>query len=285
MPSLPDDQTAARMRAALEYAVDTFSCKLEEADAETWGWGGRSLSAPVTYEGHSRWIRVADSPREKATPASWEGPEAAALHIPPKVPRPRYLGMHRWEEGAYAYYADLHTRLRGRPLSSTALPPEDLDLPDRWWDQLSSALSAISRVPTSRFAVRPDRPTWAMPKFLGPDAPTEPPSWATVHGDIQWSNLAGPELEILDWERWGTAPEGYDVAVLYVSSLAAPTVARQVRDRFGNMLDSPAGRFSQLYAASEFIQGFGRGANLQLERPIRDLVAQLLQSNAATLPS
>ncbi|MEU0739295.1 hypothetical protein [Streptomyces sp. NPDC006134] len=264
------------MRAELEYAVDTFGCKREEGGTEVWGWDGRSLSAPVTAEGRQCWIRVAGQLRGKVTSGAYNGPEAAAWHIPAKVPRPQFIGMHRWERGGFSYYADLHTHLLGRPLSATALPPDDLRLSDHWWDQLAGALAAISRVSSSRVAVRAERLTWAMPRFLGHGAPTEPPSWTTAHGDIQWSNLAGPELEIIDWERWGCAPEGYDVAVLYVSSLAAPDVAAQVRDRFSDVLDSPAGRFSQLYAASEFIQGFERGNNLRLESPLRALVASLL---------
>ncbi|MER5632204.1 hypothetical protein [Streptomyces nitrosporeus] len=115
-----------------------------------------------------------------------------------------------------------------------------------------------------------------MPRFLGPDAPTEPPSWTTAHGDVQWSNLAGPTLQILDWERWGRAPEGYDAAVLYVSSLAVPALAKRVLDTFSTVLNSPSGRFSQLYAASEFIQGFERGNNLEIEEPVRELVTRLL---------
>ncbi|GAA4806223.1 hypothetical protein GCM10023220_40170 [Streptomyces ziwulingensis] len=51
-----------------------------------------------------------------------------------------------------------------------------------------------------------ERLSWAMPRFLGDGAPTEAACWTTAHGGIQWSNLAGPDLEILDWERWGTTP-------------------------------------------------------------------------------
>ncbi|WP_328377080.1 hypothetical protein OHB13_12060 [Streptomyces sp. NBC_00440] len=277
MPSLPDDsKIVARMCAQLDHAADTFGCKREVGGTETWGWGGRSLSAPVMFEGRQYWLRVAEMPRGKGPSSAWDGPEAAALHIPRKVPRPRFAGARRWDLAEFSYYADLHAHLRGRPLSKTALPPEGLRPTADWWDRLSDALTAISRVSTSRVTVRAERLTWAMPRFLGDDAPAEPPNWTTAHGDIQWSNLSGPTLEIIDWERWGQAPEGYDAAVLYVSSLAAPDVARQVRDRFGELLSSPSGRFAQLYAASEFIQGFERGNNLLLEPPIRNLVARLL---------
>lgn len=238
----------------------------------------------MVFDGHWHWLRVtslplAKAPRQGSAPLPedpWRGPEDAAWRVPVKVPRPSFAAMHRWTRGGHAYHADLHTHARGVPLSATVLPPEGLRPDDPWWGQLSEALTVVSDVQTQRVAVRKERVAWAMPRFLGSNAPTQAPSWATAHGDIQWSNLAGPSLEILDWERWGVAPEGYDAATLYVASLGVPELAAEILDRFSTTLNSPSGRFSQLYVASEFIQGFERGNNRQIEVEVRALAAQLL---------
>lgn len=284
MPQTQDPQIAARMLDALQRAARALGCALPDDGGRTWGWEGRSLSSKVHYDGHPHWLRVTSLPLAKAPqrdiiPAPedpWSGPEDAAWRVPVKVPRPTFAAMHRWNRGGHVYHADLHRHAQGRPLSETALPPKGLRPDDRWWRQLSVALTDISLVQTQRVAVRAERLSWAMPHFLGDKAPTQPPSWTTAHGDLQWSNLIGPRLEILDWERWGVAPEGYDIATLYVSSLGDPELADQILDRFSTPLNSPSGRFSQLYAASEFIQGFERGNNREIEHAVRNLVAQLL---------
>ncbi|MFE4666260.1 hypothetical protein ACFRI7_05375 [Streptomyces sp. NPDC056716] len=124
--------------------------------------------------------------------------------------------------------------------------------------------------------IRQERLHWAMPEFLGIQVDTGIPEWATLHADIQWSNLVGPELCILGWERWGLGPAGYDEANLYISSLPEPSVADRVQREFAPALASPSGRFSQLAVASEYLRGIGRGNNLELEAPVRELVARLL---------
>jgi hypothetical protein len=74
--------------------------------------------------------------------------------------------------------------------------------------------------------MRPERLEWALPKFLNaPDLDTRVPAWGTAHGDLHWANLTGPQLTLLDRERWGRAPLGYDAAHLYISSLTEPSTA------------------------------------------------------------
>ncbi|MFJ5101875.1 hypothetical protein [Streptomyces sp. NPDC088554] len=273
MPSPPDDATAERMRTALQRATQAFPVAVDGSE-ETWGWDGRSLSTAVAG---GRWLRLSALPEDKAAEASWDGPEVAQKVLSNRVPRPRLHLVHTWLAAGYAYRAEVYDRLQSPPLSRTALPPADLQLPDAWWTSLSDALAAVKEVRTDRVAIRQQRLHWALPRFLEVDINTEVPEWNTAHADIQWSNLVGPELSILDWERWGLAPTGYDEATLYISSLAAPEVAKQVWRTFEPVLSSPAGRFSQLVVASEFVQGMGRGNNMGLKEPLQKQIARLLR--------
>lgn len=272
MPSPPDDATAERMRHAHRKAALALSTTVDEA-AETWGWDGRSLSKPAAGD---QWLRLLALRAEKADNPSWDGPETAEQAIPTSVPRPRLHAVHDWSDKAYAYRAELYERVHDHPLSTTALPPARLHLPDAWWASLRDALREVASTETQRIAVRQQRLDWAMPEFLGVELDTKVPQWSTTHADIQWSNLTGPELHILDWERWGLAPTGYDEACLYVSSLTVPEIAEQVRHTFEDVLNSAAGRFSQLVVASEYLQGMQRGNNLELRDPLTKQVAHLL---------
>jgi hypothetical protein len=259
------------MRQAYRKAAAALSVVPDDA-GETWGWDGRTLSKPAG----DRWLRLVAIRTEKAAGASWDGPETAEKAIPESVPRPRLHAVHDWSDDTHAYRAELYERIRTSPLSKTALAPTGLRLPDAWWTSLSDALAEVASTRTERIAVRQERLHWAMPQFLETDLDTTVPNWSTTHADIQWSNLTGPDLCILDWERWGLAPTGYDEACLYISSLAVPEIAEQVRQTFKGALDSRAGRFSQLVVASEFLQGMQRGNNLELETPLRRQVAYLL---------
>ncbi|WP_438486226.1 hypothetical protein [Streptomyces sp. S186] len=53
-------------------------------------------------------------------------------------------------------------------------------------------------------------------------------------------------------------------------------MATRVRRESAHVLETPAGRFSELVVASEYLQGMQRGNNLELEQPLRRRVAHLL---------
>lgn len=272
MPSPPDDATAERMRRAHRKAASALLVGVDEA-AGTWGRDGRSLGGPATGD---QWLRVLAVRAEEVNTASWDGSEAAERAVPASVPRPRLHGYYNWSEDDFAYRAELYDRIHDRPLSETALPPANLRLPDTWWASLRTALSDVASTPTERVAIRQQQLDWAMPTFLGTELDTWAPQWSTTHADVQWSNLTGPRLCVLNWERWGLAPSGYDEASLYISSLTVPQLAQRVRETFKGTLDSPAGRFSQLAVASEYLHGMQRGNNLELHGPLRRHVAHLL---------
>lgn len=52
--------------------------------------------------------------------------------------------------------------------------------------------------------------------------------WTVAHADLHWADLLEPSCVLVDWEGWGQAPAGYDVATLYVHSVLQPAVAKRV---------------------------------------------------------
>ncbi|MET8342787.1 hypothetical protein [Streptomyces microflavus] len=117
-----------------------------------------------------------------------------------------------------------------------------------------------------------------MPKylaFLGGPVPTVPPAWSTAHGDLHWANLAGPGLSILDWEGWGTAPAGYDAALLHAYSLAVPEIAERVRRELSDILASEAGRFAELVVITELLQSAERGDHPELVPALRERAGEV----------
>ncbi|MFC9231386.1 hypothetical protein ACFTZI_20890 [Streptomyces decoyicus] len=268
MPSAPDDDTAERLRNALRTAASAL--KVTITGTLIWGWEGKSLSGPVEAD---RWLRLLSIPAEREP--SWDGPQAAEA-VPDTVPRPRLHDVRVWKDEQFAYRAEIYDRVSHQPISDGALLDHAPDLPAAWWSTLRTSLDTVASVETDRVAIRQERLRWALPQFLGAEVETDVPAWSTAHADIQWSNLVGPDLCIFDWERWGLAPVGYDAATLFISSLTLPEMAARVRREFADVLDTPAGRFSELVVASEFLQGMQRGNNLELEGPLRQRVAYLL---------
>ncbi|MFJ1795336.1 hypothetical protein [Kitasatospora griseola] len=162
-----------------------------------------------------------------------------------------------WTEASWFYQADVFD-LVGPAVSSTPDLRGDPGLDDCWWTGIRSALAGVAEAPGAKITLRQAWVEEVFPKYLGVPAPAEIKRVAG-HGDLQWANLTAWPLKILDWERWGLVPVGYDPAVLWVNSLLVPAVADRVRMEFSEVLETPAGRVGQLIALAEMLQAVDRG--------------------------
>ncbi|MGP4113990.1 hypothetical protein ACTWP5_24160 [Streptomyces sp. 4N509B] len=208
------------------------------------------------------------------------GTETAATAIPAAVPRPVLRNIDDWVDGEFAYRAELFSRVTQAPIiaDGPTLRTETA-LDGQWWLKLRNALHLVSEVPTDRIGVRQEYVDRAMPEFLGflgRPVNTTVPAWSTAHGDLHWANMTAPELVILDWEGWGLAPAGFDAATLHTHSLLVPRVAERLRKELGDVLSSPAGRFSELVVITILLQTNTRGDNLELTAALRERAAYLL---------
>ncbi|MFF8432979.1 hypothetical protein [Streptomyces bacillaris] len=285
MCSEPDAPAAVdRMRAARTKACAAVGAALHPRTAdsgdvrEAWGWRGRTLGGPVLGPYGVGWLRVVHSPVEKANGKLWTGPEEAERLVGPQVPRPRLHLVREWAEGQNAYRAELYDHVEGRAVSPIPVLTGAPGLTAAWWSGLRTALGRLSGVRTERAAVRQAYLDRAMPKYLGflpGPVPTVPPAWSTAHGDLHWANLTGPQLTILDWEGWGTAPAGYDAALLHAYSLAVPEAAERVRKELSGTLASDSGRFAELVVITELLQSAERGDNLELVPALRQRAGEI----------
>lgn len=277
MYSVPEPDTAERMRAMHSVAATALDAKPIDA-REAWGWRGRTLSRAVATATDDGWLRLAASPADRAGGKLWEGPQEAEHAMPPAVRRPRLRERQTWVDGEYAYLAELYDRVVAPTITRhSPVLRATPDLDDTWWEDLGVALDAIATVPTDRVAVRQAYLDRAMPQYLGVPVDTDAPAWTTAHGDLHWANVTGPTLALLDWEGWGIAPAGYDAALLHAYSLLVPGTAAAVRNRLAHILDTPSGRFAELVVITELLQTTTRGDNLDLEVPLRERLADLLE--------
>lgn len=254
MYSPKDEATATRMERALSLAADHFA--LTPTGPLSWGWLGRTIGSRTT---NGLWLRVHCGDITKKAAAMTEGIVIAEERVSDTVPRPRLHGLHRWESAPHVFEAEL-TDYIAQPVISPERTDltEDPGLPDAWWTTLRAGLDALAAAEPPRTTIRQEWADRVFPEFLGIPAPALTER-VTGHGDIQWANLTHHPLVLLDWERWGAVPVGYDPAVLYVTSLRVPTVAERVRKEFADVLDSPAGRTGELVALAEMLQAVGRG--------------------------
>jgi hypothetical protein len=222
-------------------------------------------------------MRIASAPIDQIVDTFWNGAIDAKRSVPGSIPRPRLLGWHDWTDRQWAYRAELYNRVSALPVATSAILTIMPDLPKTWWAALRHALADIAAIPTDRVTLHQGFLAWAMPRYLGePIDANAPTPRTTAHGDFHYANLCGPDLCILDWEGWGTAPAGYDAAMLHSHSLLVPGAGARIHDELAHLLDTPAGRFAELAVISELLHTTTQGDKLTLAESLRRRAALLL---------
>ncbi|WP_027944014.1 hypothetical protein [Amycolatopsis taiwanensis] len=136
----------------------------------------------------------------------------------------------------------------------------DVALPGGWWGALNESLDALAGQHTTRIAT-PDTEviTQALVTreieraFPGRVDTTITEPWVPAHGDLNWSNVTGPEFWILDWEDHGMAPRGLDAANLWASSLTVPELAERVYHERRADLESRPGKLMALFSVAKIL--------------------------------
>ncbi|MFE7660543.1 hypothetical protein [Streptomyces celluloflavus] len=270
-PTDPADRE--RMTEAFNGAVDELGAILDGPDV--WGWFGRTLSARVRCGKFGRcWLRLMTAPADKATGKIWEGNLRAAELFDLGVKKPALYDAVEQEVDGHAYRAELSQYVPEPVLSPSPVLSRDAVVPpDSWWESLRADLSTVAKTVTDRVAVRQEWVDRSVPRFLNLPAP-QVIEWETAHGDLQPANLTSRTPYLLDWEGFGTAPVGYDPAMLWAYSLLAPAFAERVRETFP-VLDTEAGRVAQIIVITELMQSASRGDHPELVGPLRRMAEDL----------
>lgn len=233
------------MGTNLDHAADHFG--LTVGAEPMFGWLDRSISAPVSRDDDQYWLRVVSEDRKWIGGDFWTGNLDANVFT--DIAKPRVLEVFEWEEWRQQR-AELMTRLPGRPCSPTDALRVVVDLPAQWWAELRRSITVIAAKPTKRVNTPQEKVTDRIQERFGDAVDPTVTRWETVHGDLHWANLVGPQFGLLDWELWGQGPAGTDAATLLCYSLLVPEVAEHVRELFADVLDTPAGRLAQLFAVA-----------------------------------
>lgn len=253
MNSPVNEEVRALMEAAHDRAAKALG--LTCTGPPVWGFLGVTLGRRAG----DRWLRVSRTAKRNAGRKEGEGIAGASLLVPDAVPHPRLYEVHDWTDREWAFEAEVLDYV-AQPIVSPERADIDHDpeLPDEWWGELRRALALLAEVEGVKVTVRDGWIERAFPQFLGIPAPAKVER-VTGHGDLHWGNLTAAPLCLLDWERWGLVPFGYDTGLLHANSLLVPDVAARIRKEFAAVLDTPAGRIGELVALAEMLQAVARG--------------------------
>lgn len=242
------EQTLDDVFAEVEKALGV---RLEQSGL-TYGTQGATVGFPTNA---GTWVRVAWVPPEKVSIQAWTGGEIAAAII--GVKKPELYRSYRWadRDRSVVWRADEVELINSKAVHPTGIIDSQPDLPDGWWESLTSSLAALAEFQTRRVGMSQEHLTRRINQVFGEEGvDTEVHEWTTAHADLHWGNVTAPDCYLLDWEDWGLGPRGLDAATLWGTSLLVPAAADRVQEVFADDLNSRSGLLAQLLFCSNVIR-------------------------------
>lgn len=219
--------------------------------ARTFGTSGATVGMPTASD---TWVRLAWRPIDRMHEQSWVGAEHASTIS--GVRKPALYRSHRWQDEAreVVWRADEMERVRSAAVHPSGVIDTEPSLPLEWWDNLAGSFDALAKHATDRVGMRQEHLTRRINQVFDGQVDTTIDEWTIANADAHWGNLTAPECYLLDWEDWGKAPRGLDVATLWGHSLLVPAVAERIQGRFAADLDTRSGHLAQLVFCSNVIR-------------------------------
>lgn len=235
----------------LARAADALKLKTEGNPA--YGWHYKSVGSKVSDSaGNIRWLRILARTKDQKNDRVWFGLKSAGEIQ--GVNKPAWFGDYEWEEENLRSRADILEFISDTLISDSPELRSEIQLSEKWLGSLRVSLECLRHAKTDRVAVRQDLVTRRLRERFGEKVDAEIKEWETNHGDLHWANLTTPVCWLLDWEAWGTAPKGFDVALLYCFTLQQPKTAKMVYESFKDWLDTPSGNKAQMFACAELMR-------------------------------
>jgi len=258
----------------VSYTRRAIGSRVIDSDGST-NW----VKVSAVVDGASNWMRRGET-------------DAASIH---EVPKPKILRIEDWSAEGLHYRA---------LMMSLALSPSVEPVPlagkaaakvrDDWIDGLKRALNTLRAAKTERYRIEPSWVPMRLRHWFGLNVPIEADEWHAAHGDLNWANLTSPVFSLLDWETWGLAPQGFDVAYLIAYSCAEPELCHRLEVAFAHELETRSGRVAHLLALGELLSNIDEGwlhvsyhapAEQMARRVLSDLGANPAEGAALSNPS
>lgn len=261
---MSDDGWLAWLHELLKSGANLLGVEL--AGEPVRGLRDRSVGCPVTTPKGERWMRVVTEPAPWACGPAWIG--NADANTITGVRKPAVCAVVEWDESGRRVRAELMTLAPGTRISADMALRQPADLDDEWWNEIRSSLDTLAVHPTDRVCLDEQFVRRRLLAAFGVEINTARLTWSTAHGDVHWANLTAPRCWLLDWESWGSAPVGYDAALLLCASLLQSEIAERVRAVFADLLDTPGGHIALLLAAAKLLGLVEYGDHPDLAVPV-----------------
>ena len=219
----------------------------------SFGWNDKSIGSEVrTRSGGIFWAKMFSVPREKAIGREWEGEKTASYWPVPWKPKVHHL---------YEFGEDIRSQLIITDKVSGAVIGESQHkispngaVSDEFLIELREALQWLQGVSTDRVNTRFDLVRRRISERWSINLDYSDCVWETIHGDLHWKNIAGPRLEIIDWEGWGIGLQHQDLAFLIALSSLDQVLESRIRRVFGGSVVGRSLTLAELFVTAELLR-------------------------------
>lgn len=272
-------QKILSLEAALRDSCRVFNITLRGSH-RSFGFGHKTIGAlGLNVDNCPFWVKVARRGIETRQNAFlnhiWSGEEES--RVLPLSNKPVVVEVVDWHDKEFIWRAQKMSYIADPVFDESGRLLHDTALSSQWLETLRNSLKTLSACDTKRRLYTPDiikrilSDTYGLRSFPCLD------KWCVAHGDLHWGNLSRNECFILDWEGWGLAPFGTDIAFLLAYSCYNDKLLHKLETAFADILIVPGVRQMVLFAAQKVLGYIAQeGYPPEDEEPLRRLIRTYL---------
>lgn len=235
----------------------------------------KSVGAEVVdHVGTRSWIKLSGTPIGEDDPLRALEIEAGTLT---GIPKPQIIRHEEWTSNG-TRWGVLQMTVAPSPVVEPVQWAQNnaSEVSDEWIGSFAGAIRNLNRVHCDRVYASPDKIRHVIFANFGRDVDLRVEEWRASWVETHWANITGPNLMLLDWERWALAPRGFDAALLLAYSCIYPDLEKRIRAAFSDDLTSPPGIAGQYAAYAHILEAIKSNlVHPALREPILKLAMRL----------
>ncbi len=238
------------------------------------GWHQKSVGCLVKVDSILRWVRIEASPNSQALEERLARIETANDIIGVKKPKLISRQIVNYQDTYYGIA--IMDQIEEPAISNKVALEQEFNLAPSWITSLTEQLKSLASTPTTSISCRQDLIKRRIEERYG-GHPYLVEKWATIHGDLNWSNLTSQTPYIFDWEGWGKGPAFLGIYFLYAFSLNSPKTALQLKQAFPDVFEGMHAHICLLFVCSELMRMVElHGDHPELYPFLKDLSQEIL---------
>lgn len=167
---------------------------------------------------------------------------------------PKLLEFHSFERDGILWMTTLSAYGGPSICRGPFFSGDDAVIDQRAIKAIRRSISVIQKIPAASIFYEPLQISKWIAHEFGSGIVSMASEWRSAHCDFHWGNILEGTQNVVDWDMFSLAPNGFDIASILLFSSSNPRLFDRLYQEFRDDLDDDSCRVAALFAAARLLR-------------------------------